>query len=132
MRILLFAPLFALLFGACGGTPESAAVSNTLTEAERAAGWQLLFDGETTGGWRGYNREVFPDRGWAVQDGMLVVGATATDPDVPVGGDIVTTESFADFDLRFEFRLSKVANSGVFYRVIEEEDAEIWWNAPEY
>ena len=65
-------------------------------------------------------------------DGMLVVGATATDPDVPVGGDIVTTESFTDFDLRFEFRLSEVANSGVLYRVIEEEGAEIWWGAPEY
>ena len=105
---------------------------NTLTEAERAAGWRLLFDGETTGGWRGYNRPEFPDTGWAVVDGMLVVGATATDPDVPVGGDIVTTESFSDFDLRFEFKLSDVANSGVLYRVIEEEGAAIWHNAPEY
>ena len=101
--------------GAPAGAP------NTLTEAERAAGWRLLFDGETAEGWRGYNREEFPDTGWGVIDGMLVVGATATDPDVPVGGDIVTTESFTDFDLRFEFRLSEVANSGVLYRVIEEE-----------
>ena len=140
--------LAAIVFAAaCGGgsppggsapsgttTPagEEAAPPNTLTEAERAAGWRLLFDGETANGWRGYNREEFPDTGWGVLDGMLVVGATATDPDVPVGGDIVTTESFADFDLRFEFRLSEVANSGVLYRVIEEEDAEIWFNAPEY
>ena len=107
-------------------------VPNTLTEAERAAGWRLLFDGETTAGWRGYNREEFPDTGWAVIDGALVVGATATDPDVPIGGDIVTTESFTDFDLKFEFMLSEVANSGVFYRVIEEEGAAIWHNAPEY
>ena len=115
--------------GAAAGQP---APPNTLTEAERAAGWRLLFDGETTDGWRGYNRESFPDTGWAVVDGMLVVGATAVDPDVPVGGDIVTTESFSDFDLRFEFMLSEVANSGVLYRVIEEEGAEIWFNAPEY
>ena len=105
---------------------------NTLTDAEREAGWRLLFDGETTAGWRGYNREAFPDTGWAVIDGALVVGATATDPDVAVGGDIVTTESFSDFDLRFAFMLSEVANSGVLYRVIEEEDAAIWHNAPEY
>ncbi len=105
---------------------------NTLTEAERAAGWRLLFDGETTDGWRGYNRAEFPDTGWAVVDGMLVVGATSTDPDVAVGGDIVTTESFSDFDLGFEFKLSEVANSGVLYRVIEEEGAAIWHNAPEY
>ena len=81
---------------------------------------------------RGYNLEAFPDTGWAAVDGALVVGATATDPDVPIGGDIVTTESFTDFDLRFEFMLSEVSNSGVFYRVIEEEGAAIWHNAPEY
>ena len=138
--------LAAALAAACGESPrggsaasgaaapagEPSALPNTLTEAERAAGWRLLFDGETARGWRGYNRDAFPDTGWGVMDGMLVVGATATDPDVPVGGDIVTTESFSDFDLRFDFRLSEVANSGVLYRVIEEEGAEIWFNAPEY
>ena len=140
--------LVLVLAGACADASEStpggaadsgaavaaaeAAPPNTLTEAEQAAGWRLLFDGETSAGWRGYNREEFPDTGWAVIDGMLVVGATAVDPDVPVGGDIVTTESFADFDLKFDFMLSEVANSGVLYRVIEEEGAEIWFNAPEY
>ena len=111
---------------------EPTTLPNTLTEAEHTAGWRLLFDGETTAGWRGYNREEFPDTGWAVIDGMLIVGATATDPDVAIGGDIVTTESFTDFDLKFDFMLSEVANSGVLYRVIEEEGAEIWHNAPEY
>ena len=106
--------------------------ANTLTDAERADGWRLLFDGETTAGWRGYNRQAFPDTGWAVVDGALVVGATATDPDIPIGGDLVTEEIFTDFEFTFEFRLSEVANSGVLYRVIEEEGAEIWHNAPEY
>ncbi|MXW17113.1 MAG: DUF1080 domain-containing protein [Gemmatimonadetes bacterium] len=133
--------LAVLLAAACSdasdGPPSADADAadpppNTLTEAERAAGWRLLFDGETTEGWRGYNRTEFPDTGWAVVDGALVVGATATDPDVPIGGDIVTTESFSDFDLRFEFMLAEVSNSGVFYRVIEEEGAAIWHNAPEY
>ena len=135
--------LAALLVAACSGgsddnaNPADAAVAadappNTLTEAEQAAGWQLLFDGETTTAWRGYNQEAFPDTGWAVVDGALVVGATATDPDVAIGGDIVTTESFTDFDLKFEFMLSEVANSGVLYRVIKEEGAAIWHNAPEY
>ncbi|WP_419165584.1 3-keto-disaccharide hydrolase [Candidatus Palauibacter sp.] len=137
-----FAPLLVgALVLACSEAPETAPEAspdtaetppNTLTDAEREAGWRLLFDGETTAGWRGYNREAFPDTGWAVIDGALVVGATATDPDVAVGGDIVTTESFTDFDLRFEFMLSEVANSGVLYRVIEEESAAIWYNAPEY
>ncbi|MDE2751705.1 MAG: DUF1080 domain-containing protein, partial [Gemmatimonadota bacterium] len=134
--------LAAFLLAACssGSDTQPAAATadattpppNTLTEAERAAGWRLLFDGETTAGWRGYNLDAFPDTGWAVVDGALVVGATATDPDVPIGGDIVTTESFTDFDLKFEFMLSEVANSGVLYRVIEEPGAAIWHNAPEY
>lgn len=105
---------------------------NTLTGAEIDEGWRLLFDGETTNGWRAYNGEAFPDTGWAVQDGMLVVGATATDPDVPIGGDIVTDEEFSDFDLRFDFRLTPVANSGVLYLVIERPGHEIWHFAPEY
>ena len=134
-------PLALLLAAACSdasdtppppGTTPADPAPNTLTEAERAAGWRLLFDGETATGWHGYNSETFPDTVWAVVDGALVVGATATDPDVPIGGDIVTTESFTDFDLKFEFMLSEVANSGVFYRVIEEEGAAIWHNAPEY
>ena len=133
--------LAALLAAACSDASEGPPTAddnpgtlppNTLTQAERAAGWRLLFDGETTDGWRGYYREQFPDTGWAVMDGMLVVGATSTDPDVAIGGDIVTTESFTNFDLRFEFMLSEVANSGVLYRVIEEEGAAIWHNAPEY
>ena len=118
--------------GAEGGGDATDPPPNTLTEAERNAGWRLLFDGETTDGWRGYNRETFPDTGWAVVDGMLVVGATAGDPDVAIGGDIVTTESFSDFDLKFDFMLSEVANSGVLYRVIEADSFAIWNNAPEY
>ena len=117
---------------ASGATDPAEALPNTLTDAEQDAGWRLLFDGETTAGWRGYTRDAFPDTGWAVMDGSLVVGATSTDPDVAVGGDIVTTEVFADFDLKFDFMLSEVANSGILYRVIEEDGAEIWHNAPEY
>jgi len=116
--------------GCSDGPPERR--PNTLTDVEIADGWKLLFDGETTAGWRAYNGTAFPDTGWAVIDGALVVGATATDPDVPVGGDIVTEENFSSFDLRFDFKLSPVANSGVFYRVHERPGAAIWNDAPEF
>jgi hypothetical protein len=129
------------LITGCGSAAEESAEmapeggsrpSNTLTAAEIDEGWRLLFDGRTAAGWRAYNGEAFPDTGWAVVDGMIVVGATSTDPDVPIGGDIVTDEEFSDFDLRFEFKLSPVANSGVLYLVNEREGAEIWHDAPEY
>ncbi len=67
----------------------NAQTPNTLTDAERSAGWKLLFDGKTTGGWRGYGAKDFPG-GWQVVDGALTRVAMA--------GDIITTEKFRDFE----------------------------------
>ena len=104
---------------------------NTLTAAEREGGWHLLFDGETTDGWRGYNAEHFPDRGWEVRDGSLIVMKSGTEEE-GLGGDIVTTESFGSFELTIDFRVTPVANSGILYRVIEQPDSGMWQNAPEF
>lgn len=107
-----------------------AAPANTLTEAERAAGWMLLFDGKSTAGWRGYLQDSFPERGWKVEDGILKVLPVA--PGMMAGGDIVTVAAFADFELKLEFALTDTANSGIFYLVQEIEGEPIWHNAPEY
>ena len=53
--------------------PEVNRVPNYLTDAEKADGWNLLFDGQTTTGWRGAHKEAFPDHGWKVEDGQLIV-----------------------------------------------------------
>ncbi|MDZ4685884.1 MAG: nitrilase-related carbon-nitrogen hydrolase, partial [Planctomycetaceae bacterium] len=52
-------------------TPSESGPHNTLTASEKSAGWRLLFDGQTTAGWRGYNRQILPS-GWQVIDGTLV------------------------------------------------------------
>lgn len=111
-------------------SPE-AATHNILTPEEVAAGWQLLFDGETTDGWRGYNREAFPEAGWGVEDGNLVVMASDGSEE-GLGGDIVTEAQFTDFELVFEFLVTPVGNSGVFYRVQEDPELTLWQVAPEY
>ncbi|MEE9185338.1 MAG: family 16 glycoside hydrolase [Acidimicrobiia bacterium] len=72
---------------------EAQQAHNMLTAAERAEGWQLLFDGQTTHGWRGFRRPDMP-AGWLVVDGELQV--------VGHGGDIITMEQFADFELALE------------------------------
>lgn len=91
-------------------------VPNSLTQAEKDTGWRLLWDGETTQGWRGAKLAGFPEKGWTVENGELVVLA-GNGGESSNGGDIVTREQFSDFDLQFEFKPTQGANSGVKYFV---------------
>jgi hypothetical protein len=101
--------------------PEVNRIANTLTEAEQAAGWKLLFDGQTTTGWRGAHKESFPETGWTVSDGQLHL-ASSTGDEVGGGGDIVyAPETFSAFELSVEFKITKGANSGIKYFVTEQE-----------
>ena len=90
---------------------------NQLTDAEKAQGWQLMFDGKTSEGWRGYNKKNFP-AAWVVEDGTLKCRAEESRGDTGKvdGGDIVYSKQlFSDFDLRLEWKISSGGNSGVFY-----------------
>lgn len=100
--------------------PEVNRVPNYLTDAEKADGWNLLFDGQTTTGWRGAHKESFPEQGWKVEDGQLIVfksdGGESTN-----GGDIVTDGEYSAFELSVEFKITPGANSGIKYFVTEGE-----------
>ncbi|MEM7415310.1 MAG: DUF1080 domain-containing protein [Gemmatimonadota bacterium] len=109
--------------------PADVVAHNSLTAEEQAAGWKLLFDGVSTSGWKGYGRDDFPSGGWMVENGELVGLSTTGDMD---GGDIVTVDAYADFELVFDFKLGPATNSGVFYRVAEQEGAALWEVAPEF
>jgi hypothetical protein len=98
---------------------------NTLTPAEKAAGWKLLFDGKTAAGWRGYKQDKFPAKGWMVEDGALKVVAQGG------GGDIITTDQYGDFELELEFKTTPKANSGIIWRVTEKHDTP-WMTGPEF
>jgi hypothetical protein len=102
------------------GAAQSQSMANTLTDAERAAGWKLLFDGQTTAGWRGYLKKAVT--GWQVVDGALTRAAE--------GGDIVTTEQYRNFELALEWKIGPGGNSGIFYRAVEGPSA-IYFSAPE-
>ena len=123
----------ALAVSNCGGSEvvDTPAAHNTLSSAEVDAGWQLLFDGESRDGWRGYNREDLPAHGWEVRDGNLVVLERVGDAE-DWGGDIVTEQVFDNFELSLEFNVSPAANSGIFYRAIEVPGQPMWHSAPEY
>ena len=88
-------------------------------------GWRLLFDGETFEGWRGLGREAVPEGHWVIEDGTIRKVASG---DVPTqadgqpleGGDLMTVETFGDFELVLEWKVSPGGNSGVKYNVSED------------
>ncbi|NJO86786.1 MAG: DUF1080 domain-containing protein [Lewinella sp.] len=135
-----FAPVFCLALLACGPQSPPPAVEiaaptpalpNTLTPAEAAEGWELLFDGQSTSKWRGYNQTNFPAYGWGIKDGELQVYHSGTE-EAGAGGDIITRDSFTDFILSVDYALSDTANSGIFYLVTESPNTPIWHQAPEF
>ncbi len=87
---------------------------NTLSAAEKAAGWRLLWDGKTTDGWRRANADTFPAKGWEIADGVLTV-LRRDASDSAAGGDIVTRERFSNFELLVDFKITPGANSGIKY-----------------
>jgi Domain of Unknown Function (DUF1080) len=107
-----FCGIVAICFS-CAAAGAQETLLNTLTPREKEDGWKLLFDGHNNTGWRAYAHSEFPEDGWVIEDGCLkdVGGAH--------GGDIVTTEQFTDFDLKFEWRISPGGNSGVKYLIKE-------------
>ena len=114
-----------LALAACGSTGEpvaDTAPANVLTAADEAEGWTLLFNGETTRGWRGFRREDVPE-GWVVEDGTLHRAGS--------GGDIMTEDQFDDFELRLQWKISKGGNSGIFFHVNEERGNAVYETGPE-
>lgn len=100
-------------------TPQVNCIDNTLSPQEEKMGWKLLWDGKTTNGWRGAKLDAFPDKGWKIEDGVLKVLA-ADGGESTNGGDIVTTETYDNFILTVDFKITKGANSGIKYFVDPE------------
>ncbi len=94
---------------------------NKLTDEEKNTGWELLFDGSTSTGWRNAYEESFPEYGWKIEDGILTVLAS-NGAEAQNGGDIVTEAEYSNFDFQLEFRITKGANSGIKYFVTEQEE----------
>ncbi len=89
---------------------------NNLTVSEQKGGWEMLWDGKTTNGWRGAKLDKFPESGWEIENGELTVLAS-DGAESAAGGDIVTTDSFSNFKLSVDFKLTPGANSGIKYYV---------------
>ncbi len=106
----------SLFFSLALTTPAFCA-DNELSAEEKAAGWQLLFDGKSTAGWVALGKTEFPAKGWVVSEGALKHEAKGG------GGDIVTTESFESFELVWDWKIAEVGNSGVKYNLPDKTKA---------
>ena len=103
-------------------------------------GYIVLFDGSSLEGWRGYGKDEVPTR-WSIDDGCLKFSGTGTgEGQQGDGGDIIFAHKFQNFELSFDWKVSKGGNSGVFYLIQEvttEKDGETilepsYISAPEY
>jgi hypothetical protein len=103
---------------------KGAEPANTLSAAEKRAGWTLLFDGKTLNGWRAYKKTDATGTRWKVEDGLLTVDPGAGN-DTHGQMDIVTTSTFERFELTWEWRIAEGGNSGLKYFVLEDQNSAI-------
>lgn len=104
--------------------PQKDAAPNTLTAAEKKAGWMLLFDGRTVDAWRGYKTPDATDSRWRVEEGTLTLPAD-NGRDTHGQRDIISKDTFEQFELVFDWRIASGGNSGVKYFVLEDRDSAI-------
>lgn len=85
---------------------------NQLTPTEAAAGWHLLFDGKTMAGWRTTRVSATGNSAWAIDEECLV-----PQPHAAIVEDLVSKETYRDFELEWDWRISPAGNSGLKYRI---------------
>ncbi len=101
---------------------------NVLTEAEKAEGWQLLFNGSDLSGWRDYNGDTLTAP-WFAEDGMIQAKGTGADEH----GYIVTDKVYENFELVWDWKIAEGGNSGMLYHVVENPKFKVpYVTGPEY
>jgi hypothetical protein len=125
--LLLLSGVLLAVGCAPAGPSGATSDSTTVTMAEnRSAGWETLFDGTGLGQWRGYRRPDVPGS-WRIEEGTLAFNPGG---DRAHRGDILTREQYGDFELELEWKISEGGNSGIIYRVTEDEP-DPWRTGPE-
>ncbi len=125
VKLFLFISFTCFLYSCSSHTEQQ----NILSDQEKKDGWVLLFDGQTMNGWHVFNRGNIPSA-WSVDSGMLVCNPHAKNVK---HGDLITDREFENFDLQFEWKISKAGNSGLFINVQERPDLGTTFSTgPEY
>ncbi len=122
LSLLLITVLVSFVGSASARPCVAQTASQALTPAEQRGGWELLFDGETTSGWRNYQSDTVT-AGWVVKDGVLHRAASGA-------GDLITVDQYDNFELSLEYKISTGGNSGLLFHVTEE-GKKAWHTGPE-
>jgi hypothetical protein len=123
-RLVLAPTLAAVLLAGAACAHRAPDVTTGGVAADRASGWRPLFDGRSFAGWRGLGYRDVPAGHWRIVDGAIEKVATK---DVPrqadgrptPGGDLMTVDTFGDFELAWEWKVAPGSNSGLKYNVDE-------------
>lgn len=114
-------------------SPVVAQAPNTLSQAEIANGWELLFNGKNLDGWRNFRKETIGSA-WKVEDDAIALTkAKGNDGwQVKDGGDIITDKAYENYELRLEWRIQNCGNSGIIFNVHEDDNFDyVWQTGPE-
>lgn len=104
------------------------ATTNTLTDAEKQEGWQLLFDGSTKNGWHVFNNNT-DGSAWIVDQGSISLDPKEIkDWQTVGGGDLVSADEFDNFDLKMEWKVADSGNSGIILFIKEDPKYEHTWH----
>lgn len=89
--------------------------------ASAGSEWISLFDGKTFNGWKAYAADSISAK-WEIEDGMIIVSRQGDDVDknTGFGRSIMTVDTFSNFELELEYRMSPGGNSGIMYHVVED------------
>jgi hypothetical protein len=88
------------------------AADNQLTQQEKTAGWKLLFDGRSYAGWEDPAKKSPPGTSFTIEDGCLKATSRP-----PVNEDLFTSDTYGDFELEWDWKISPGGNSGLKYRI---------------
>jgi hypothetical protein len=128
MKTSVLSLLFALNLFAFTPTDSSVGQVENTNRKGQSNNWEILFDGTGVDKWRGKTEDGFPKKGWKIENGQMFLAEKG-------GGDIITKETYSDFELVFQFNLTENANSGIKYfvgTIVNQETGSTMINGPEY
>ncbi len=109
-------------------------ITNGLTAAEKADGWELLFDGQSLEHFRNMKKQSI-GKSWIIDDGAIHLNAKQNEKGqwrAEDGGDLITQKQYENFEFTCEWKINNCGNSGIMFNVLESDSVNyVWESGPE-